>query len=238
MTLRCALPFAILLLGANAAQADPVDAFYQNPVYRTGEDPKSCTTLPDGVPRKMGVTEDTRQVARVFLSGKAASLVWIDETGAPRSSYFYLKKADCDWLELQVAPPERRIDPDKYVANFKAKYDKRIHFQTPRAEKVVREYQLECRLKPARYVPLINLLYTSLSSIDRPENWLEIIVEDHDGDIRILNDFRGAKVPANANNGPERNGPRIDKAGNITMRNTSIVDTACGGYMGPIWRDR
>lgn len=237
MNLRCALPFAILLLGANAVRADPLDAFYKQPVYQTASDPKSCQTLPGGLPRKMGLTQDTRQVARVFLSGKAASVAWTDEQGSPRSSYFYLRKEDCDWLELQVAPPERRVDPDQFVAKYRAKYDERIHFQTPHAEQVVRDYRLECRFKPERHVPLINLLYTSLSSIDRADSWLEIIVEDHDGDIRILNDFRGPKVPANANNGPQRNGPRIDKSGRITMRNTSMVDDACGGYMGPIWRD-
>lgn len=238
MKMRCALPFAVLLLAASPAQADPLDAFYQNPVYQTGGDPKSCQTLPDGLPRAMGLTEDTRKAAKVILSGKAATVVWTHEDGNPRSSYFYLRKEDCDWLELQVAPPDRRVDPDKYVADLKAKYDKRIHFQTPHAEKIVREYRLECPLKPLRYVPLINLLYSSLASIDRPESWLEIIVEDDDGNVRILNDFRGSKVPAHANEGPERNGPRINQAGKISMRNASIVDTACGGFMGPIWRDK
>ncbi|CAB3636023.1 hypothetical protein [Achromobacter pestifer] len=238
MKMRCALPFAILLLATSAAQADPLDAFYQNPIYRTGDDPKSCQTLPGGLPRKMGVTEDTRTVAKVHLSGRAVTVMWTDEEGGLRSSYFYLRKEDCDWLELQIAPPALRVDPDKYVADLKAKYDKRIHFQTPHAEKVVREYRLECPLKPQRYVPLTSLLYSSLSSIDRPKSWLEIIVEDDDGNIRIINDFRGPSVPPGANDGPERNGPRIDRSGKITMRNTSIVDTACGGYMGPIWRDK
>jgi len=31
--------------------------------------------------------------------------VWTDESGDPHSSYFYLNKADCDRLELQVPPP-------------------------------------------------------------------------------------------------------------------------------------
>lgn len=223
---------------ASPAAATARDAFYTQPVYRTGQNPKSCDTLPDGLPITLGATQDTRPLARVFMSGKAASVVWTDESGDPRSSYFYLNKADCDWLELQVPPPERRAESEQHVARLKDKYDSRIHFQTPRAETVVREYRLQCPLKPARYVPLINLLYASLSSIDRPQSWLEIMVEDHDGEIRIVNDFRGPKVPDGANDGPERNGPRIDKAGKISMRNTSIVDTACGGYMGPIWRDQ
>lgn len=233
------------LANANAANtastapptvAEPIDAFYRQPVYQTGQDPKSCQALPAGLPRQLGATPDTRAIARVILGGKAASVMWTDETGYPRSSYFYLNKADCDWLELQVPPPERRAEAEQHVPKLKEKYDSRIHFQTPRAETVVREYRLQCPLKPERYVPLINLLYASLSSIDRPQSWLEIIVEDHDGEIRILNDFRGPKVPDGANDGPERNGPRIDKEGKISMRNTSIIDTACGGYMGPIWR--
>ncbi|WYX49662.1 hypothetical protein WJ977_21270 [Achromobacter xylosoxidans] len=237
MPVRRVLLLLVACLVAKQVQADELGAFYRRSVYETAPDLKSCQEFARGVPRRMGDTADTREGAKVFLGGRGL-VVTAHENGSIRSHYFYLRKEDCERLELRIVPPAERIDPVEYIASLKSRYDSRLHFQSARAEQVIRAYRIDCPRQEGRYIPLINLLYSSMSTIDRPDAWLELIVEDRDGQIRVLNDFRGSKVPAGANTGPDRVGVQIDESGNMKpLRKASIIDDACFGTLGPIWRD-
>lgn len=132
-----------------------------------------------------------------------------------------------------MEPVHSRIDPDVYVTGLKSRYDSRLHFQTAHAKQVIRGYRTDCPRQEERYIPLINLLYSSMSSIDRSDAWLELIVEDRDGHIRVLNDFRGPKVPADPNTSPNRIGVQIDDTGKMKpLRKASVIDDAYFGLLG------
>ncbi|CAM4384325.1 hypothetical protein BOTU111921_26905 [Bordetella tumbae] len=229
---------AMTLLAAGSAQADALDAFYSNPVYRAGASETSCETFPQGIPQRLNDT-DTRAHARVILNGGGAIVVTQGADGIPRSHYFYLKKASCDWLELQV---KEGSDPDAFAAGLAAKYDSRIHFQSAHAERMVRDYRVDCApTRARRYVPLINVLYYSLSTMSRPDLWLELNVEDHDGEIQFVNVIRNAKRQDNERVEFQRSSLRIDTAGNMSRPSNAtqnIFDQLCAGFDGPYWRSK
>ncbi|WP_141217697.1 hypothetical protein [Bordetella genomosp. 4] len=238
MRISSAVLSAMTLLTAGSVQADALDAFYTNPVYRAGASASSCETFPQGIPQRLNGT-DTRAHAKIILNGGGALVVTQGADGVPRSHYFYLKKASCDWLELQV---KEDSDPDAFAAALAAKYDTRIHFQSSRAEQVVRDYRVDCApVRAQRYLPLINVLYYSLSTMSRPDLWLELNIEDHDGEIQFVNVIRNAKRPQGERVELQRSSLRIDKAGQMSRPNNAtqnIFDQLCAGFDGPYWRNK
>lgn len=224
---------------ARAAGADPLDALYANPVYQTASDLRSCVALPDGLPRRLGRTADTRAIAKPFLDGRAASITWTDDEGGLRSSYFYATQDLCESLELARDPAHLKRDPDAYVAQLQARYGARLHFQSARAEQVIRARRLDCAGQPGRYVPLVNLLYASLGSFDQGRGvWLEITVEDQDGALQVINALHGPKAADAPGLGERRRGLRIAADGTMSpMKDPSFLRLACINQYGPIWRE-
>lgn len=238
MRISSAVLSAMTLLAAGSVQADALDAFYTNPVYRAGASVSSCETFPQGIPQRLNGT-DTRAHAKVILNGGGAIVVTQGTDGVPRNHYFYLKKASCDWLELQV---KEDSDPDAFAADLAAKYGSRIHFQSAHAERIVRDYRVDCApIRAQRYLPLINVLYYSLSTMSRPDLWLELNVEDHDGEVQFVNVIRNAKRPEGERVEFQRSSLRIDTAGKMSRPNNAtqnIFDQLCAGFDGPYWRNK
>ena len=227
------------LLPTVSVHANEIDAFYSHPVYQVASDQKSCEALPQGVPVQMGVTQDTSKTIKVFLGGRAATVMWEKEPGMPHSSYFYLDKERCETLELSRDSASLGRDPDRYVAGFESRVGHRLHFQSDKAEQIVREYRVECGLRhPGRYVPLINLLYASLSSYDHPhkKQWLEIQVQDDRGGVLLHHELHGENVTEEEQQ--EMPNIRIQSDGRITSAlNPSVLSNACRNAFGPIWRE-
>lgn len=144
---------------------------------------------------------------------------------------------DCliNWFAQRKASLEKvSSQPKDLIAELQKKYSQDITFSSPRAAQIVNSYNIDCKSNDGRYLPLINLLYTSLAASGG--KWkTKLFVENRGEEVRIYESgyfldgrkMEGGGVKFEIN----RWGELIPHLG-IT---TEAILNACYGSYGRIW---
>ena len=122
-----------------------------------------------------------------------------------------------------------------YIAKLKRDYRNRIHFESAKAERIVRDFNIDCNApqRNGHYLPLINLLYARLATTDREDMWMETTVQERDGEVRIIDTLRNRDKIIHSNVVFE-----INKWGDLHPMGSiraEAVRNACFDSHGPIW---
>lgn len=122
-----------------------------------------------------------------------------------------------------------------YIVKLEKDYRKRIHFESAKAERIVRDFNIDCNApqKNGHYLPLINLLYARLATADREDMWIETAVQERGGEVRIIDSLRTPKEVLHANAVFQ-----INKWGELHPMGSiraEAVRNACFDSHGPIW---
>ena len=133
-----------------------------------------------------------------------------------------------------LEPPARaRPTNAEYIANLRAKYGHRLHFQSAEAERIVRSFNINCRVPDGRYLPLINVLYARLAEATSDRMWQESFVQSRGGEVRVIDVLRGPGL----NSDEGQVSFEVDKWGELHVHGitTEAVLNTCFGSYGPIW---
>lgn len=122
-----------------------------------------------------------------------------------------------------------------YIAKLEKDYRKRVHFESAKAERIVRNFNIDCNAPQnnGHYLPLINLLYARLATADRDDMWVETVVQERGGEVRIIDSLQTAKETLNSNSVFY-----IDKWSELHPMGSiraEAVRNACFDSHGPIW---
>ncbi|WP_165106399.1 hypothetical protein [Caballeronia sp. SBC2] len=136
--------------------------------------------------------------------------------------------------EAAMTPAQVATRTGKYVASLRAQYGSRVHFESADAERIVRSYNIDCRAKDRRSLPLMNVLYLQLSLSSNKDFWVEKYVEEQGGEIRITDVIRG-HPPHIA---PPELAFEINRWGELrpVSITTNAIRNSCFGSYGPIWK--
>lgn len=120
-----------------------------------------------------------------------------------------------------------------FQAALRKKYISRINFKTAEARKIVNAFNIDCRMQDGRYIPLINILSVRLQQFDKPDSWLETIVDSRGGEVRISDFLQNKSAPQSQ----PRLSYQINKWGELVPVGTTIeaLMNACHGGYGKIW---
>jgi hypothetical protein len=146
------------------------------------------------------------------------------------------RKAAEDARKAELARWDSQEYRLEYLLKLEASYKKRVHFESAKAEEIVRNYNIDCRAKDGRFLPLLGVLYARHDAVvQRSENkaWLETFVQERDGEVRIIDSFRTQKGTV----GDDTLVFQINKWGELRPVSISheAVRNACFGFQGPIW---
>lgn len=121
----------------------------------------------------------------------------------------------------------------QYIAKLRSTYGGRLHFESAEAERIVRSFNIDCRARDGRYLPLINVLYVRLSQSSSKTIWLETDVQERGGEVRIVDTVRGPKARPVSEVSFE-----INKWGELRPIGITAeaVLNSCYGSYGPIWQ--
>jgi hypothetical protein len=122
---------------------------------------------------------------------------------------------------------------DSYLKNLRAKYTHRIEYKNAQAASIVKQFNIDCKAKDGRFLPLTNVLLAKLREADREEMWLQTIVDGRSGEVRI---YDYLKRKAGTATKPELIF-EINKWGELVPHKirTEALLNACYGTYGPIW---
>lgn len=169
----------------------------------------------------IGVPIDFEE-SRIWIS-KAASLGDKDAKAA-------LKALPA--MEARKRQEDRRLSQD-YVFNLKKKYASRLRYETAYARTVVQGFDLDCRTRDGRYLPLENVLLARIASMDKGQFKFTIRASSRGEDVRIYDDMTDASggivntmVAFEINKWGEIRSPSI--------RMEAVLNSCLGSY-GPIW---
>lgn len=123
----------------------------------------------------------------------------------------------------------------KYISALEKDYKNRIHFQSKEAERIIRDFNIDCNApqKNGHYLPLINLLYARLATADRSDMWIETAIQDYEGVIRIIDSVHTPTKILHTNAVFQ-----INKWGELRPTGdirTEAIRNACFDSHGPIW---
>lgn len=223
------------LLATTSAHADQTTAFYRQPVYAVGPSMRICELMPSGVPSSLWGNNGRARVAEaVSPDGQTFTAVGTYDDGTQSVYRFFLHEQDCLAFMQSNATKPAADQNSEYVAKLESTFGKRLHFESNEAARIVQNFNIDCRAQDGRTLPLRNLLYARLASMDSKTAWLETFVQERGGEVRIIDSLRGPKIaPA-----PDTLAFEINKWGDlrpIGFRAEAVLN-ACFGSSGPIWR--
>lgn len=119
-----------------------------------------------------------------------------------------------------------------YISGLKKDYGKKIHFESTNVEKIIRDFNIDCKSN-GRYLPLINIFLARLPGANENGISTDIFILEKNGEIRAVDSIRTSNgktieiVAFQINKWGE-----LHPMGGVT---TSAVLNACFGSYGPIW---
>lgn len=132
--------------------------------------------------------------------------------------------------QLQAANPEQK--GYAYIAKLKSRYGTRLKFENDHAREVVESFVIDCKSNDQRRLPLVNVMYAKLASLDGSEGFLTIRVDSRGEDVRIYDELvKNGKIVNTVNTF------EINKWGEIRSPNGKLqaLMNSCFGGFGPIW---
>lgn len=123
-----------------------------------------------------------------------------------------------------------------FVDSLRAKSKDRLIYRSPAAEAAVRSFNIDCKARDGRMLPLVHVLMARLAQMGSKDMWVTTYVEERGGEVRIYDVLErrdGAKTP------PEMSF-EINKWGELRPIGTrpEALYNACFGSYGPIWKPR
>lgn len=122
-----------------------------------------------------------------------------------------------------------------YISKLEEDYRSRVHFDSANAEKIVRNFNIDCHSsqRKGHYLPLINILYARLATADDKKAWIKTDIQERDGEVRIIDSLHTPTGILNTTKVFEINKwGELRPTGSIT---TDAIRNACFGSHGPIW---
>lgn len=121
-----------------------------------------------------------------------------------------------------------------YIQKLRKQYSSRITFQTPYARQTIENFDLDCRSRDGRYLPLMNVFLAKLEALDQKEGWLTIYVANLGSEVRVYDKL----IQADGKEIHSAVAFEIDRWGEIRSPNGKLeaLMNACFGSYGPIWR--
>lgn len=120
-----------------------------------------------------------------------------------------------------------------YIASLHEKYSNNLISSSPQALGIVANFSIDCRAQDGRYLPLINVLYATMASIEKMGGELRYIIESKGEQIRIYD--------VGYKNGKQVVAPslrfEINEWGELRPHGITVeaILNSCFGSYGPIW---
>ena len=132
-------------------------------------------------------------------------------------------------LELEARMPGLSA----YAKGLRVKYASRLLYKTEFAKRVVEDFNLDCKAQDGRYLPLSNVLYAKLASLDGDTGHLIIEVDSRGEDVRVTDYLIGKDGEVMHSS----IGYEINKWRELRTVNTRLeaVRNSCFGGYGEIW---
>lgn len=73
----------------------------------------------------------------------------------------------------------------KYAKSLHDKYHDRAIFKTADSKRIIESFNIQCNSKDGRYLPLINIIYAKIASMDNKTTYLGMIADSRGEEIRI-----------------------------------------------------
>lgn len=213
----------------------PQDPFFRNTVYAVGSSMKVCEPIQSGVPAGLwGNNEHIKRSEAVSPDRRMLTVIGTHEDRTQTTYRFFLQREDCLAFTKSNTTETAHSPNAKHVAKLEAAYRNRLHFESDEAARIVQTFNIDCRAPDGRSLPLRNLLYARLASMDSKAAWLEIFAQERGSEVRIIDSLRGPKIPADTNTVAFK----INKWGEVRPVGITVeaVLNSCFGSYEPIWR--
>lgn len=120
-----------------------------------------------------------------------------------------------------------------YALDLRRQFGHRIHYRTDLSRQAVASFNIDCRSRDGRLLPLSNVILTKLASMSAEHAHLEVEVDSRGEDVRVtdvLVDRDGREMHRTL-------AFEIDRWGELKVRNGRVqaVLNACHGGWGEIW---
>ena len=123
--------------------------------------------------------------------------------------------------------------PNSYVSSLAGKYQDRVSFHSAFSELTVKSFHIDCGSPDGRYLPLLNVLYARVASMDSDSTYLITDIVSRGNEVRIYDTLIGK---AGAMHDPslafEIN--RWGELNPVAIRREAVMN-ACFGSYGEIW---
>ncbi|MQT51939.1 MULTISPECIES: hypothetical protein [Pseudomonas] len=122
---------------------------------------------------------------------------------------------------------------EKYVAALKKQYGSRISYNSQAVFLTVSTFNIDCRTKDGRYLPLENILLARIREMNNEKMWLESIADSRDNQVRIYDYLKSQDGSVTE---PQVS-IEINSWGELKSHGfrTEAILNACYGSYGPIW---
>lgn len=132
-----------------------------------------------------------------------------------------------------IVLPAFSSNDDAYIKSLREKFGSRIEYKSAEAAAIVNGFNINCKSKDGRYLPLRNVLLAKLREASTKDVWMQTIIEGRAGEVRIYDYLRNKTGKLTS---PELIF-QISSRGElkpVQIRAEALMN-ACFGSYGPIW---
>ena len=192
--LRVSIPLMLLLasmLGKTATPDTISSWFTHKPLFMWDQDARKCSALDYGVPASLfGNRESVTQTEHLSPDGRSLIIRGVAQDKTATEYAFYKTAGDCEKAnkpqQVALSQQEKR---DAFVIKLRQKYSGRLSYDSQAARVSVQTFDLDCRMKDGRYLPLERVLLVRLSEMDMPKVYAVTRVERRGDETRIYDDL-------------------------------------------------
>ncbi len=181
---------------------------------------------------ELGDAESSVQLGRIFSLGLENIMINFNE-----AKYWYKKgiengskEAKTELAAIPNIIKNSNTQTIAYISKLKKAHGSKITYSSSMAEKIVREFNIDCKGLDGRYLPLEHVLLVQLAAGPASDVQMMIKVDAIDGEARIYEEFRSKERLIGRSQTME-----LNKWGELkTRKQTAIMNSCFHGY-GHIW---
>ncbi len=179
------------ILGKAAPPGTINSWFTHKPLFMWDQDTKKCSALDYGVPASLfGNRERVTQTERLSPDGRALIVRGVAEDKTVTEFSFYKTSEDCEKANKpQQVALSQQAKREAFVTRLRQQYSGRLSYESQAARASVQTFDLDCRMKDGRYLPLERVLLVRLSEMDMPKVYAVTRAERRGDETRIYDDF-------------------------------------------------
>lgn len=190
------IPIVLMLLHVpilgKAAPPGTINSWFTHkPLFMWDQATKKCSALDYGVPASLfGNRERVTQTEYLSPDGRSLIIRDVAQDKTATEYAFYKTSGDCENANKpQQGVLSQQAKRDAFVTKLRQQYSGRLNYDSQAARASVQTFDLDCRMKDGRYLPLERVLLVRLSEMDMPKAYAVTRVERRGDETRIYDDL-------------------------------------------------